>query len=133
MARKLLAMAAATVTALAALTAWHGNVYAQGYPDRPVRMLIAFPAGGSIDTLGRILAQKLSEAWGQNVVIENRAGAGGNIGAAAAAQAAPDGYTLHFGAQTLAVNVTLQPSKEFDPVKAFDPIMLVATAQDVLG
>jgi tripartite-type tricarboxylate transporter receptor subunit TctC len=105
---------------------------AQGYPDRPVRMVIAFPAGGTIDTLGRILAQKLTEAWGQNVVIENRPGGGGNIGASAAAKAAPDGYTLHLGAQTLGVNVTLQPSKEFDPVKDFDPIMLVATAQDVL-
>jgi tripartite-type tricarboxylate transporter receptor subunit TctC len=105
---------------------------AQGYPDRPVRMLIAFPAGGTIDTLGRILAQKLTEAWGQNVVVENRPGGGGNIGAAAAAKSAPDGYTLHLGAQTLGVNVTLQPSKEFDPVKDFDPIMLVATAQDVL-
>jgi tripartite-type tricarboxylate transporter receptor subunit TctC len=108
------------------------NVTAQGYPERPVRLLIAFPAGGTIDTLGRILAQKLTEAWGQNVVIENRPGAGGNIGAAAAAKSPPDGYTLHLGAQTLAVNVTLQPSTEFDPVKDFEPIMLVATAQDVL-
>src|SRR4029079_3972988 len=105
---------------------------AQSYPDRPVRILIAFPAGGTIDTLGRILAQKLTEVWGQNVVIENRPGGGGNIGAAAAAKSAPDGYTLHFGAQTLGVNVTLQPSKDFDPLKDFDPIMLVATAQDVL-
>jgi tripartite-type tricarboxylate transporter receptor subunit TctC len=105
---------------------------AQTYPDRPVRIVIAFPAGGTIDTLGRILAQKLSEAWGQNVVIENRPGGGGNIGAAVAAKAPPDGYTLHLGAQTLGVNVTLQPSKEFDPVKDFEPIMLVATAQDVL-
>jgi tripartite-type tricarboxylate transporter receptor subunit TctC len=108
------------------------NVAAQGYPERPVRLLIAFPAGGTIDTLGRILAQKLTEAWGQNVVIENRPGAGGNIGAAAAAKSPPDGYTLHLGAQTLAVNVTLQPSTEFDPVKDLEPIMLVATAQDVL-
>jgi tripartite-type tricarboxylate transporter receptor subunit TctC len=105
---------------------------AQTYPDRPVRLLIAFPAGGTIDTLGRILAQKLTEAWGQNVVIENRPGGGGNIGAAAAAKAAPDGYTIHFGAQSLGVNVILQPSKEFDPLRDFDPIMLVATAQDVL-
>jgi len=105
---------------------------AQSYPDRPVRLLIAFPAGGTIDTLGRILAQKLTEAWGQNVVVENRPGASGNIGAAAAAKATPDGYTVHFGAQTLAVNVTLQPSTEFDPVKDFEPIMLVATAQDAL-
>jgi tripartite-type tricarboxylate transporter receptor subunit TctC len=105
---------------------------AQSYPDRPVKMLIAFPAGGTIDTLGRILAQKLSEAWGQNVVIENRPGAGGNIGAAAAAQAAPDGYTLHFGAQTLAVNVTIAPYQNLDPVKDFDSIILAATATDVL-
>ena len=123
--------AALLVTVLAIL-AWHAQACAQTYPDRPVRIVIAFPAGGTIDTLGRILAQKLSEAWSQNVVIENRPGGGGNIGAAAAVKAPPDGYTIHFGAQSLAVNVTLQPSKEFDPVKDFAPIILVATAQDVL-
>lgn len=105
---------------------------AQSYPTKSVRIVIAFPAGGSIDTLGRILAAKLSEAWGQNVVVENRPGAGGNLGAAAAAQAAPDGYTLHLGAQTLAVNVTIAPHQGFDPVRDLEPIMLVATAQDVL-
>ena len=122
----------ALIAAGLAVSGLQTNVAAQSYPERPVRLLIAFPAGGTIDTLGRILAQKLTEAWGQNVVIENRPGAGGNIGAAAAAKAAPDGYTLHLGAQTLAVNVTLQPSTEFDPVKDLEPIMLVATAQDVL-
>jgi tripartite-type tricarboxylate transporter receptor subunit TctC len=122
------ALGATIAVALAA----SAGASAQSYPERPVRVLIAFPAGGTIDTLGRIIAQKLTEAWGQNVVIENRPGGGGNIGAAAAAKSAPDGYTLHLGAQTLAVNVTLQPSTEFDPVKDFDPIMLVATAQDVL-
>jgi tripartite-type tricarboxylate transporter receptor subunit TctC len=120
------------LVAVAMLAVLPAPAWAQSYPDRPVRLIIAFPAGGTIDTLGRILAQKLTEAWGQSVVIENRPGGGGNIGAAAAAKAAPDGYTLHFGAQTLGVNVTLQPSKDFDPVKDFDPIMLVATAQDVL-
>ena len=127
-------MRACAVGALivAALLAANAGASAQSYPERPVRVLIAFPAGGTIDTLGRIIAQKLTEAWGQNVVVENRPAAGGNIGAAAAAKSAPDGYTLHLGAQTLAVNVTLQPSTEFDPVKDFDPIMLVATAQDVL-
>ena len=105
---------------------------AQSYPERSVRIVIAFSAGGTIDTLGRILAQKLSEAWGQTVVIENRAGGGGNIGAVAAAQAAPDGYTLHFGAQSLAVNATLAPVAAFDPVRDFEPIMLVASAQDIL-
>ncbi|MEA2906322.1 MAG: hypothetical protein QOI12_3709 [Alphaproteobacteria bacterium] len=105
---------------------------AQTYPGKPVRIVIAFPAGGSIDTLGRILAQKLSDDWGQTVVVENRPGAGGNLGAAAAAQAAPDGYTLHLGAQTLGVNVTIAPYQGFDPVRDFEPVMLVATAQDVL-
>ena len=125
-------MRACAAMIAAALLAANAGASAQSYPERPVRVLIAFPAGGTIDTLGRVIAQKLTEAWGQNVVIENRPGAGGNIGAAAAAKSAPDGYTLHLGAQTLAVNVTLQPSTEFDPVKDFDPIMLVATAQDVL-
>src|ERR1700675_1896039 len=99
---KLLAVVTGFIAALAPLSvAWP-----QTYPDRPVRIVIAFPAGGTIDTLGRILAQKLTDAWGQNIVIENRPGGGGNIGAAAAAKAAPDGYTIHFGAQSLGVNVT---------------------------
>src|SRR5262249_35718127 len=115
-----------------AIAALGSMTCAQAWPDRPVRMLIAFPAGGTIDTLGRILAQKLTEAWGQNVVIENRPGGGGNIGAAAGAPPSPDGHPLHLGAQPLAVNATLQPSREFDPIGDFDPIMLVATAQDVL-
>src|SRR5262249_54285802 len=105
---------------------------AQTYPNKGVRIVIAFPAGGSIDTLGRILAQKLSEEWGQNVVIENRAGAGGEPCTAAAAPAGPDRYTPHLGAQTLAVNVTIAPYQGFDPVRDFEPVMLVATAQDVM-
>jgi tripartite-type tricarboxylate transporter receptor subunit TctC len=132
MPRKLPGLAVVVVTVFAALVGWRPEASAQSYPDRPVRLLIAFPAGGTIDTLGRILAQKLTEAWGQNVVIENRPGAGGNIGAAAAAQAVPDGYTLHFGAQSLAVNVTIAPYQNLDPVKDFEPIILAATATDVL-
>ena len=108
------------------------SAVAQSYPDRPVRIIVAFPAGGTLDTLARIIAQKLGDTWGQSVLVENRPGAGGNIGAASAARAAPDGYTLHFGAQSLAVNVTISPYEGFDPVKDFDPIILVGTAQDVL-
>ena len=126
------AWAVAVAVAAGAVVGSHTGVEAQSYPDRAVRMIIAFPAGGTIDTLGRIVAQKLTEAWGQNVVVENRAGASGNIGAQAAAQAAPDGYSLHLGAQTLAVNVTLAPTKGFDPTTDLEPIMLVATAQDVM-
>ena len=108
------------------------SAVAQSYPDRPVRIIVAFPAGGTLDTLARIIAQKLGDTWGQSVLVENRPGAGGNIGAASAARAAPDGYTLHFGAQSLAVNVTISPYQGFDPVRDFDPIILVGTAQDVL-
>ena len=110
----------------------HTNVVAAEYPSRAVHMVLAFPAGGTLDTLARIVSQKLSEKWGQSVLVENRPGAGGNIGAVAAARTSPDGYMLHFGAQSLAVNVTIAPQKDFDPVKDFEPIILVATAQDVL-
>ena len=123
-----LGMVVATATLLASIP----HAGAQPFPDKSVRMVIAFPAGGSIDTLGRILAQKMTEAWGQTVVVENRTGAGGNIGATAAAQASPDGYTLHFGFSSLAVNVTLLPVPGFDPTKDLEPIMLVGSAQDIL-
>ena len=108
-----------------------GPASAQKYPERPVKVIIAFSPAGAIDILGRFIADKLSVLWGQQVVVENRPGGSGNIGAAAASAAPPDGYTLHFGAQTLAVNVTLSPATAFDPVKSFDPIMLVATSQEV--
>ena len=85
------AVALALASIGAAFAGTHRTAFAQAYPDRSVRIIIAFPAGGTIDTLGRIVAQKLSEAWGQSVFVENRPGASGNIGAAAAAQALPDG------------------------------------------
>src|SRR5262245_15586728 len=122
-----LAIAATVITAVLAQ-----HACAQSYPNKPVRLLIAFPAGGSIDPLGRILGAKLSEAWGPNVVTETRPGAGGNLEAAAAAHAAARGYRLHLGPQTLAVNVTIAPHQGFDPRRDLEPIMLVATAQDVL-
>ena len=82
---------------------------AQSYPTHLVKIVIAFSPSGAIDILGRFIADKLSQMWGQSVLVENRTGGSGNIGAAAASAAPPDGYTLHFGAQTLAVNVTLCP------------------------
>ena len=104
---------------------------AQDYPERPVRVVIAFSPAGAIDILGRLIADKLSPMWGQQVVVENRPGGGGNIGAAAAATAPADGYTLHFGAQTLGTNVTLSPTTAFHPVTSFEPIMLVGTALEI--
>jgi len=127
--RNLAGVFTASAVALLGLPA---GVSAQTYPDRSVRVIIAFAAGGTIDTLGRIVAQKLSEVWGQSVFVENRGGASGNIGAQAAAQSPPDGYTLHLGGQVLAVNVTLAPIKGFDPGKDFEPIIWIATARDVL-
>ena len=126
-----IAVAPLALAALAILAATAGAA-AQAYPTRPVRMVVAFSAGGTIDALGRILAQKLSEQWGQSVVVENRGGAAGNLGALAAAQAAPDGYTLHLGAQSLATNVTMAPVPNFDPRRDLAPVIAVATAQDVL-
>jgi len=108
------------------------NASAQTFPDRAVRLIIPFPPGGSIDTLGRILTQKLGDIWSQSVFVENRPGAGGNIGSEVAAQAAPDGYTMNFGGQFLAANVTIAPMRGFDPLKNLAPIILVATGQDVL-
>ena len=121
----------ALMVAGCALCGLGGKASAQDYPNRTVKMLIAFSPAGAIDVLGRHIADKLSTMWGQQVIVENRPGAGGNIGAAAAAQAAPDGYTLHFGAQTLGTNVTLAPSTAFHPVASFEPIMLVSTALEV--
>ncbi len=120
-----LAMAAGVLFGL------NAGASAQYYPNRPVKIVIAFSPSGAIDVLGRFIAQHLSDMWGQQVIVENRPGGSGNIGAAAASAAPPDGYTLHFGAQTLAVNVTLSPTTAFDPVTSFEPIMLVATAQEV--
>jgi tripartite-type tricarboxylate transporter receptor subunit TctC len=117
--------------ALALLTLG-ASAAAQTYPARPVRLVVAFAAGGTIDALGRILAQKLSTRWGQSVVVDNRGGAAGNLGAIAAAQAPPDGYTIHLGAQSLATNVTMAPVPNFDPRRDLEPVIAVATAQDVL-
>ncbi len=115
-----------------ALVGLSTHAVADVYPDRSVRMIVAFPAGGTLDVLARIVSQKLSEAWGQSVVVENRPGAGGNIGVTVAATAAADGYALHFAAQSLAVNTTIAPIKGFDPVRDLAPVIIVGTAQDVL-
>ena len=122
-------IALAVVCAVLALLP--GGARAQNYPERPVRVLIAFSPAGAIDILGRLIADRLSQRWGQQVVVENRPGGGGNIGAAAAATSPPDGYTLHFGAQTLGTNVTLSPTTAFHPVTSFEPIMLVGTALEI--
>ena len=116
----------------AALVSSFNSSSAQTYPDRPLKMMIAFGSGGTIDTLGRILADKVGERLGQTVTVENRPGGAGNIGAIAASQAAPDGYTVHLAAQSLGTNVTLVPTPNFDPTRDFEPVVFIGYAQDVL-
>jgi tripartite-type tricarboxylate transporter receptor subunit TctC len=106
---------------------------AQSYPTKPIRLVVPFPPGGSLDVVARAIGQKLSEAWGQPVVIDNRPGAGGNIGADLVAKSAPDGYTILEGAlSTHAVNISLYGKMPYDPVLDFAPITLVAITPNVL-
>ena len=102
------------------------------YPSRPLRMILPFPPGGGTDILGRLIAERLSAALGQPVVTENRGGAGGNVGAEAAARAAPDGYTIVLVAPSLAISPTLYAKLNYDPVRDFAPITLVATVPNVI-
>jgi len=113
---------------LFSLSAW-----AQPYPSRPVRLIVNFPAGGVADVYARIIGAKVQEAWGQPVVVENRTGAGGNIGAEAVAKSAPDGYTLNMTAiGPHAINVSLFSKMPFDPVKDFTPVAHVLEAEGLL-
>jgi tripartite-type tricarboxylate transporter receptor subunit TctC len=107
--------------------------HAQAYPTRTIRLVVPFPPGGSLDVVARAIGQKLTEAWGQPVVIDNRPGAGGNIGADLVAKSAPDGYTILEGAlSTHAVNASLYRKLPYDPIKDFAPITLVAITPNVL-
>jgi len=106
---------------------------AQPYPAKPIRLVVPFPAGGIADIYGRLIGARATEAWGQPVVVENRTGAGGNIGADFVAKAAPDGYTLVMGSiGTHAVNVSLFSRLPYDPVRDFAPIALVLEAEGLL-
>jgi len=106
----------------AALPAASRIARAQVYPSRPVRLIVAFPAGGSSDIVARLLGQRLSERLGQPIVIDNRPGAGGNIGTEAVAKAAPDGYTLLLASNTNAVNTTLYEKLNFDFINDIEPV-----------
>ena len=112
--------------------AWAAPALAQQYPNKPIRLIVPFAAGGGTDLLGRTLAQKLNEAWGQPVLVDNRAGGGGNIGTDAVAKAPPDGYTLLMGyVGNLAINPYLFRSLPYDSVRDFAPVTLAATAPNV--
>ena len=111
-----------------------GAAHAAGsFPDHPVRIIVPFPAGGSNDVIARLLAQKLSEQWGQSVVVENHGGSGGNVGADYVVRSAPDGYTMLLAAPgPLAINPSLFRKLSFDPSKDFAPVALIASVPIVL-
>ena len=104
----------------------------QPWPNRPIRLIVPFPAGGGADAIARVVGARLSEIWGQQVVIENRGGAAGNIAAEAAARSAPDGYTLFLAGDFQASNIHLYPKLSYDPVADFAPVTLVVLYPNVL-
>jgi tripartite-type tricarboxylate transporter receptor subunit TctC len=123
-----LAMAAAACLALAAAPAQ------AAFPDHSIRLIVPFPPGGGNDTVARTVGKRLAEIIGQPVVVDNRAGAGGTIGADAAARSAPDGYTLFLGGVgSHAINPNLHKDLPYDPIKDFAPIVLLARAPMVLA
>jgi tripartite-type tricarboxylate transporter receptor subunit TctC len=122
--RKLLLLLAA----LALIQTLSPSALAQSYPSRTIRVIVPFSPGGASDTAGRIIGQKLSERWGQQVVVDNRPGAGGTIGTGIAAKAPPDGYTLLLGSSTeLAVNPNLYSKLSYDTTRDFVPLALIAS------
>src|SRR2546422_11126832 len=92
------------------------------YPSKPIRMVVPFPAGGSVDAVGRWVSQKLAEAWKQPVLVDNRAGAGGNVGADVVAKSAPDGYTVLLTTPGLAISPSIYKKLPFDPLHDFAPV-----------
>jgi len=121
----------AVTLAIACVT---GTAFAQDkWPSKPITYVVPFPAGGTTDILARLIAQKLGPALGTTVIVENRAGAGGNIGSDFVAKATPDGYTILGGTiSSHAINVSLYPKLPYDPVKSFSPVALIGTNANVL-
>ncbi len=121
------------VVSLVFLAALPGAALAQaGYPDRPIRIIVAFPPGASTDIVARLVAGKLSEALGQNVVVENRPGAGGNIGSQTARRANPDGYTLMMNSSAIAVNVSLYRNPGYS-ISDFIPVLQGPTTPNLIS
>jgi len=119
--------------AFAASSAVAHNVQAQAYPNRTIRLIAPFPAGGGTDSAARIIAARLSELLGQQIVVDNRPGAGSNIGAEAVARSAPDGYTLLLAAPPLAVNRFLYASLNYDSVTDLAPVSLLCRFPNILA
>jgi tripartite-type tricarboxylate transporter receptor subunit TctC len=121
-----------TAALLAALAPAQWAV-AQSYPTKPIRWIVTYPPGGPTDVVARAIGAKLTEAWGQQIIIDNRAGAGGMIGTELGARAAPDGYTLLFGTSAgMTINPALQSRLPYDPVKDFAPVSLLVINPQLL-
>ncbi|MGE7089088.1 tripartite tricarboxylate transporter substrate-binding protein, partial [Achromobacter xylosoxidans] len=105
---------------------------ADGYPDRPVKWIVPFPPGGAMDSIARTLGESMGKQLNTSFIVENRAGAGGNIGAASVARSKPDGYTILIVANGMAVNPALYADLNYDPIKDFAPISLLAVVPNVL-
>ena len=120
--------------AVAALMLASATAGAQGWPQKPVRFIVPFPPGGATDISARLLGEKLSQIWGQQVVIENRGGAGGGVGAAEAARATPDGYTLFFpSGSVVTANQHVYAKLNYDPEKDFIPVTKVVSGPQVVA
>src|ERR1700687_486062 len=126
--RHVLQLAAGT----AALPFMPSVLRAQAYPNRHVRFVVPFPPGGASDPVARVLGNRLSEIWGQPVVVENKGGAGGNIGALAAVQSPPDGYTIFIATNFLATNPFLYPALGYDPLTDLAPVTRLTNFTNVL-
>jgi len=110
----------------------HAQATPEAWPTKPVKLILPFPPGGGTDILGRIIAERMAADLGQPVVIENRGGAGGNVGAEAAAHSAPDGYTIVLVAPSLAISPSLYAKLNYDPIRDFAPVSLVGTVPNVM-
>jgi tripartite-type tricarboxylate transporter receptor subunit TctC len=120
--------------ALCMLGVTAGGALAQSYPSKPVRIVVGFPPGGANDVLGRLLAQKMSDAWGQPVIIENKPGAGSIIAAEFVAKSPPDGHTLLVGAfSQMIINPYLYPNLPYDPIRDFAPVTILCSFALILG
>jgi tripartite-type tricarboxylate transporter receptor subunit TctC len=126
-------MKARSTVIVFAFIACSSAALAQSFPTKPVRLVVPFPPGGATDLVGRTLGQKLTESWKQQVVVENRAGAGGNIGADAVAKAPPDGYTLLLNIHGQAISAGLYRKLPFDPIKDFTPVVQVTASYLILA
>ena len=125
-------LGAALGLAAAGASAQPGPAELQAYPNKPIRWIFPFPPGGGGDSMSRVIAQKLTESWGQQIVIDFRPGAAGNLGTEIAARAAPDGYTVVLVSPNFATYPSLYRKPAYDPVKDFAPVTLVSTAAFVL-